>query len=403
MNMKKLKLILRHLLSIALIAAVSSVITSCDDDEPAALTLVSLTSGGIDLNAATSATGIPVGESIVAEFSTAVDPNSVSAITLTREYDGQAYPATVTVDGKTVTIDPTDNFSPGTLFILNFGAGLKSKEGKALTEAIERNFTSEGTFAVPGAIAHWTFEDNANDVIGTKDPSASQIVAITYGASHNAAAGKAAQFDGTTSIIEVSNADQLMNPTGSWTISFWIKPSSTNHVDANGNPKGHFVLGLGAFYGFQMEINGAYTGGQFPLRYSITGDTKTITEGFGYAADGKDKDNGGWQGWEDRIDLTASGGLPNILKDKWVHVVYGFNDDTKKTTLYMNGQKIQIANFALWPAGSDPTKVTGTQYGGTAPDLVLFTQGLAPCGMPNPGEVMQSRQPTTSGAQWMMC
>jgi hypothetical protein len=371
MNMKNQRL-LNLLLAVMLLATTAFVFTSCDDDEPPALTLTSLTAndGAIDLNNATSATGIPVGSTIVAEFSTEVDETSTNAITLTRQFDGATYPATVTVNGRTVTIDPNDNFSTGTLFIVNFGTGLKSKGGKMLTEGIERNFTTEGTFAVPGAIAQWTFEDNANDIVGNFDPAANQIVAITYEAGRKAEAGKAATFNGTSSIIEVSNADQLMNPTGSWTISFWAKPVSTGHVDAGGNPKGHFVLGLGAFYGFQFEINSGYTGGQFPLRYAITGDPKTVTEGFGFAADGKDKDNGGWQGWEDRIDLTASGGLPAILKDKWVHVVYSFNKDTKKTTLYFNGQVIQIANFNLWPAGDDKTKVTGTKYGGAAPDVV---------------------------------
>jgi hypothetical protein len=370
MNTKNRKLISSLLLATVSLVTVSSLMVSCDDDEPKALTLTSMTADDIDLNGATSATGVPVGSTIVAEFSTDVDPASTSAITLTRQFDGAAFPATVTVDGKTVTIDPTNDFSTGTLFILNFGAGLTSKEGKQLTEAIERNFTTEGTFAVPGAIAHYTFEDNANDIVGAFDPSASQIVDISYTDSRRAEAGKAASFNGTTSIIEISNGDQLLNPTGSWTTSFWVKPVSTNHLNADGNPNGHFVLGLGAFYGFQFEINSSYTGGQFPLRYSITGDTKTVTEGFGYAADGKDKDNGGWQGWEERIDLTASGGLPAILKDKWVHVVYTFDQATKKTTLYFNGQVIQIANFNLWPAGDDKTKVTGTKYGGVAPEVV---------------------------------
>src|SRR5687768_12030173 len=130
--MKHLRSILSTVLALCLLVLASTIIQSCDgdDDEAPALTLASLNAEVIDLNASTSATGVPVDANIVAEFSTAVDPSSTSAITLTRQVDGVAFPVTATVSGKTVTIDPTDNFSTGTLFILNFGAGLKSDQGK---------------------------------------------------------------------------------------------------------------------------------------------------------------------------------------------------------------------------------------------------------------------------------
>jgi hypothetical protein len=368
--MKKLQWNFRILAAVAIIGGLL-LVQSCGEDDPTPIELATITAGSIDLNGATSPNNVPPDAVITVTFNTDVDATTANNtnIKLTRDYDDADIPLTITSAGSTVTIDPNNLLNPGALFILSITEGLKSSQGTTLT-ALDRNFTTAGTFAPDGAIAYWTFEDNANDVIGTFDPPPAGIVAITYGASHNSSAGKAAEFNGTTSIIEVPNGNNLMNPTGSWTISFWAKPVSTNHLDANGNPKGHFVMGLGAFYGFQFEINSGYTGGQFPLRYSLTGDTKTVTEGFGYAADGKDKDNGGWQGWEDRIDLSSSGGLPAVIKDKWVHVVYSFDKDTKKTTLYFNGQKIQIANFNLWPAGDDKLKVTGTAYGGTPPDVV---------------------------------
>ncbi|MFN8689766.1 MAG: Ig-like domain-containing protein, partial [Cyclobacteriaceae bacterium] len=149
-----------------------TVFTGCNDDEPPALTLVSLTANGVDLNGATSATGIRVTSDILATFNVAVDQASTSAITLVRQFDSQNVPVTITVNGNQVTIAPNSDFGTGSLFILNFGAGLKSTEGKTLTAAIERNFTSEGTFAVPGAFAHFTFEDNATDIIGGRTPKA---------------------------------------------------------------------------------------------------------------------------------------------------------------------------------------------------------------------------------------
>ncbi|MBL7857684.1 MAG: Ig-like domain-containing protein [Cyclobacteriaceae bacterium] len=364
--MKNLKVVFSFLLAVGLFATMSTLITSCDDDEPPALTLVSLTAGSIDLNGATSATGVPTGATITAEFSTEVDPASVSAITLERQFDAAAYASTITVDGKTVTINPNTDFSTGTLFILEFGAGLKSTGGKTLTTAIERNFSTEGTFAVPGAVAHWTFEDNANDIIGSYDAAAAQIVDITYAAGRKADAGKAASFNGTTSIIEISNGDQLMN-TQNFTLSFWVKATEhTDNVD-----KGHFVMGLGAFYGFQFEIFGGYGGWKLATRYEFNnaGTINTITEDNAFNGDGKDATNGGWQGFAFTKDLTASGGPSAIIKDKWVHMVYTYNSTTKQGIYYANGEKMRELDFDLWPDGDNKTFITGLKYGGVEPDV----------------------------------
>ena len=358
--MKNVKLLLSVLLVVGLLATVSTLMTGCDEDEPPALTLTTLMAGAIDLNGAASATGVPVDATITAEFSTEVDETSVSAITLTREFDDANYPATITVAGKTVTIDPNDNFSTGTLFILEFGAGLKSKGGKLLTTAIERNFTSEGTFAVPGAIAHWTFEDNADDIIGSFDPTAAQIVAVTYEAGRKADAGKAASFNGTTSIIEISNGDDLMN-NGDWALSLWVKPNSTL-------AKGQFVLGLGAFNGFQFEINGAYENCKLAASYAHNNPAGAgqFTEDLWVDATG----NLDWQGWTFSKDYTASGGFDDVIKDKWTHVVFVYNSGDKTGTAYINGEKAKEQDFGNWPVDSNQTFATGLSYKGVAPEVV---------------------------------
>ena len=358
--MKNVKMLLSVLLAVGLLATMSTLMTGCDDDEPPALTLTSLNAGSIDLNGAASATGVPVDATITAVFSTEVDESSVDAITLTREFDGAAYPAAITVAGNTVTIDPDDNFSTGTLFILEFGPGLTSAGGKTLTEAIERNFTSQGTFAVPGAIAHWTFEDNADDIIGDFDPTAAQIVAVTYEAGRKADAGKAASFNGTTSIIEVSNGDQLMN-NGDWALSLWVKPNSSL-------AKGQFVLGLGAFNGFQVEINGAYENLKLAATYAHNkpGEPGKFSEDLWVDATG----NLGWQGWTFSKDYTASGGFDDVIKDKWTHVVFVYNSATRTGTAYVNGEKAKEQDFDLWPDDSNPRFATGLSYKGVAPEVV---------------------------------
>ncbi|NBP69883.1 MAG: hypothetical protein EBR30_02130 [Cytophagia bacterium] len=355
--------------SLLLAAAATLSFTSCDDEEAPALTLVSLTADGIDLNGSTSATGVGTDAVIVAEFSTDVDATSVDAISLIRDYDDASYDVDVTVDGNTVTITPAVDFSTGTLFSLSFGTGLKSSQGKILTSAIERTFNTEGTFAVPGAFAQWTFEDNANDVIGGFDPSASGIVDITYAASRNAASGKAASFNGTTSIIEIPNGNNLMNE-GDWTVSFWMKTAlHTDNVD-----KGHFVMGLGAFYGFQFEVFGGYGGWKLATRYGFNNTTTTtqgtITEDNAFNGDGKDNTNGGWMGFSFTKNLTTTGGVAGLIKEKWVHIVYVYDASEKTGAYYANGEKMREFDFDLWPAGDNKRFVSGPKYGGTAPEVV---------------------------------
>lgn len=359
--MKKMKW--KLMMAVAAIASFTFM-QSCDEDEPAELTLLSLKAGDIDLNGATTPTNVPISAEITATFSTDVDQTTADAsITLLRDYDKANVDLDITVAGNVVTIKPAVVFGTGTLYALSITEGLSSTAGKRIAAA-SRNFTTAGTFAVAGALAHWTFEDNANDVIGSFDPKSTGIVGITYGASHNANAGKAAEFNGTTSIIEVPNGDQLMN-NGSWTLSFWVKAVSTNKTN------GHFVMGLGAFNGFQFEIFGDYGGCKLAATYAHTKEANGVTtEDLWFPGDGKNKDNGGWQGWDFVKDLTGSGGVAALLKDKWAHVVCMYDASTKQGTMYINGQKMKGQDFDLWPDGDAKRFVTGLKYKGVAPEVV---------------------------------
>jgi len=326
------------------------------DDEPKELKLETLVSGTIDLNAAVSATGVPVLPTIVATFNVNIDPASATAanITLTQNYDNADIALNITVSGKTITIVPTAALGTGTLYDLKLKAGLKSTDDKFLTE-VSRNFTTEGTFAPSGVIAHWKFEDNANDAVGTFNPNANGVVAINYVASRNAAAGKAASFNGTTSIIEIPNAHLLMN-TANFTLSFWVRAETQD--------KGHFVMGLGAFYGFQFEIFGGMGGCKLAAQYEH-GDGSTSAEDLWFPADG----NVSWQGWTFCKDLTSSGGLPALLENKWAHIVCTYNAATREGKMFINGELMKAQDFDLWPEDSPKRTVKGLKYAGVEPDV----------------------------------
>jgi hypothetical protein len=323
--------------------------------------LSSLKAGSIDMNAATPPTNVPAEPTIVATFNVDVKASTANTtnITMTRDYDAAAVALTITVSGMSITIVPDASLGNGAKFELKM-VGIQSTDDQSLS-AITRSFTTDGTFVPAGQIAHWGFEENANDDIGAWDPPASGIVDITYVDSRNAAAGKAASFNGTTSIIEVPNGDLLID-THDFTISFWVKTNSANKTS------GHFVMGLGAFYGIQYEIYGAYDGGKFAVRWEADNDT-TYTEEMWFPKEATDNTTGGWQGCDYAKFLTADE-MMAYLKDSWLHVVLTYNSVEKQATLYYNGVKMKSFDFDLWPDGDIKRTIVGLKYGGVAPEVV---------------------------------
>ncbi|MBG0781706.1 MAG: Ig-like domain-containing protein [Bacteroidales bacterium] len=332
------------------------------DDDPVDLALTAITASDIDLNGATSPSNVPVNPVITATFNADIDAASATSanIILTQDYDNTNIPVTINVNANKITITPVNALGNGTLYKLELTAGILSTDGKPLA-AVNRTFTTTGTFSPAGIVAHWTFEDNANDVVGNYSPSASGVVDIVYNASRNAEAGKAATFNGTTSIIEIPNGDQLIN-THDFTISFWVK---TNSADIT---HGHFVMGLGAFYGLQFEIFGGYDGAKFAIQYEM-GDGTTAAEDMWFPAEATDASNGGWQGWDFAKSISVDD-MMALLKDNWLHVTYVYDAAAKKGTLYYNGEKMKSFDFNLWPEEDIKRTAVGLKYAGQEPDVV---------------------------------
>jgi hypothetical protein len=341
------------------------VISSCKKDDETSFTLSSLKAGSIDLNGATSPNNVPSNPSIVATFTTDVDASSVTSsnVKILRIYDNADVAVTVTVSGANVTVAPTAPLANGAQYKLSFPE-VKSTDGQSVA-AFNRSFSTAGTFAPGGVVAYWNFEGNANDQVGTYN--ASDAIDVAYQPSYKTAAGTAAFFNGTTTIIEVPNGDVLVN-THDFTLSFWVKTKSAGHVDAGGNPKGHFVIGLGAFKGFQFEIPGDYGSCKLAAQYAYA-DGTSGSEDLWFNGDGKTYQNGGWQGWTYCQDLTGSGGVQALLKDVWAQVILTYNSSTKVGTMYINGQKMKAQDFNLWPAGDPKLTVTGLKWGGVAPEV----------------------------------
>jgi hypothetical protein len=338
-------------------------LTGCKKDEsPAAFKLQTMTAGDIDLNGATAPGNVPVSPTITAVFSNNVDETTATSsnITLVQDYDKSNINIDITVDGKTVTIMPSDPLGNGALYKLSFGAGLKDVNGQMI-EPFDRSFNTEGTFVPSGQVAYFNFENNANDQMGNYDPISDGVIDITYTTSHNSAAGMAAQFNGNTSLIEIPNGDQLMN-TNDFSLSFWVKADSTQH--------GQFVMGLAGWNGFQFEIAGDYGSCKLAAQYEFA-DGTSGSEDLWFPGNGQTKDNGGWQGWTFCKDLTNSGGVKELLAAKWANVVCVYNSTTKVGTMYINGEKMKAQDFNLWPDGDPKQTVTGLKYNGDPQNNVL--------------------------------
>jgi len=353
-----MKRVLNSIVWLFLFSAMISVV-SCDKEEEIAFALSSLKSGTIDLNGATAATGVPTDAVITATFSKNLDVTGLT-VTLKQGYDNAMLDVEIDVVGSTVTLTP-DPMASGTSYTLSV-SGVKSVDGETLP-ALERSFTTVGSFVPTGLFAYWPFDGNPNDAVGTFDPTSNQIVSITYGADRKGGAGGAAVFNGDNSIIEISNGSQLINATH-FTISFWVKTDPTHDA-------GHFVFGLGAYYGIQYEIYGGYDGSKFAIQYDTQdalGADKNVAEDMWFAHSATDNTNGGWQGCTYAKSLTAEQ-LIAKLKDNWLHIVYTYNGTSKEGTLYYDGVKMKSFDFDLWPEGDDKTKVTGIEYAGAEPDV----------------------------------
>jgi len=354
------------IISILMMMTAVFVIESCKKSNPAPLDLGTLMVGTIDLNAAIAPTNVPVMPTITATFTTPVDASTATAgnITLTEDYDAVSIPLSIAAAGKVVTITPTGNLANGALYKLAITAGLKASDGQSVT-AINRSFTTLGSFLPAGVFAYWNFDGNANDQTGVYNAASGGVTDVTYVTGRNAASGQAASFNGTTSLIQIPNGDVLEN-SSDFSISFWIKDDTTAKRD-------QFVLGLAGWNGFQFEYNSNIYGtgataqiGQCKLaaQYSYTGGS--TSQDLWLDGQGATKDNGGWQGWTFSKNLVASSGtgVNGLLAQKWAHVVCTYDHATKIGTMYINGQEMKAQDFNLYPAPL--LTATGLKYAGLA-------------------------------------
>jgi hypothetical protein len=354
MALTRLRSSLKIILWLAPLLYIES-IYSCKKENIQPLNLISIDANRVDLNV--RSTRVAVKAPLTATFTTNIDPMSVSdtSILLTRDYDHAGVPLTLIISGTVVSIKPTADLISGAFYTLAITSKVKSTHGDAFG-SFTITFKTAGVFVPANQVAYWNFENTPpDDLVGTYDPLSADVVDITYPPSKNDSSGRAASFNGTTSLIQIARGATLLKP--EFTISFWMKLNSDNHVDGNGKPKGSFVIGIGNFHGLQFEVEPGYAWCRFSQGF-LLGDLKsTTTNDFRFSANGATKDNirlspdpliaGGVENATVLNQNFGSAGLKQRLNNVWAHIVMTFTDTTKTRTLYINGEKMYQQNLNL--------------------------------------------------------
>jgi hypothetical protein len=349
------------------LAAIILLAAGCEEDEgDFFLSGITFEDSSGSLKSATEK--IPVHPLIRATFSRRIDPGTVLAdnLILLQDYNKEIYPVAVEIEEETLLIRPRDTLCGGIRYTLKFERGIRSHRGTPLVPC-SASFNTSGTFAPRGAVAYWDFNGNVLDSKGVFNPSSGGVVDIAYEASHHESAGRAARFNGTTSIIEIPHAASLWNAQD-FTLCFWMKALSNDHLDGQGNPAGYFVMGLAAYFGFNFEIGGDFLYCNLAGRYDYGGG-RSLTNDLLFGGDGMCRMNGGWIGTEFCRDLRKSGGIASLLRDKWANIVYRFDSSTRSAFMYINGQLCKVQNFNLWPDDYVQRMIKGLRYDGHLPDV----------------------------------
>jgi hypothetical protein len=361
-----------RILSLAILAVIT--LWSCQKD-PDPLTITAITAEGTsldgatvskDLNGAASAEEVPLDATITITFDREVDAATVNTTNVKVSDAAGDLSLTVTATGSTATVTLADDLTRGTDYTLTLTGVAATDEGLLATAS--RTFKTEGRapVVVPNEadqVAYWNFDNSTATQIGNF-PTENEIN-VGFDLDRFGQPNSALSFDGDETLVEVANGSELMN-TNSFTLSMWLK-SDGSDVNDNGETRGQFVMGCGAWNGFQFEIFGNYSGCKLAASYELQDGNKAAQD-LWWSTNG----NLGWQGWTYDKDVSQSGGLAAIMKDQWTHVLCTYDADTKIGAMYMNGELVKSQDYNL--------------YGDTHP--LFGAVGMGYNGNPAPGDYL---------------
>lgn len=357
--MKRIRAYLKVLL---ITGAVTLVQQACEKEtEPQPMKVASVaTDAGVSLFGTTLKTDVPVKSFLVITFDKEVDASTVNLNSIALKAKGALVPSTLVVNGAIVTLTPDVAMTNGTDYIISILPALKASDGSPATEA-DYGFKTYGRENVippqsNSQLSYFSFSGNMKDEAGDHTPLVMDVRDLTYNVDRFGYEGLAGDFNGTTTIVEIPNGEQYMTHK-SMTLSVWIK--------ANATRDGHFVLGLGAWKGFHLEISSDWAWIKLTTQFDQVGSPSDSEDNL-FSGTGEMLSNGGYQGWTFHKDVQPHGGGvgATFFKDKWAHVVCTYDAVTKLSTMYLNGEKVKQSDFDLWPEDDARRTVTGVKYAG---------------------------------------
>lgn len=327
--MNNLKLILINLLAIVFIA---TAIVSCDDDDdaPKVFELTSATVGTKDLNGATFATNVTITDNITLVFTDDVEEATATSDHLILKQGDNVIETGITVDGNTITINPTSDLISGTEYTFEVTSGVTSESNIAFA-GLSTSFTTEGLGidTAPQAsnqTLYVQFNGDIVDVLGNA-AVASQQVAFTsdrFGTANGAADFRGAATAGTGDLVELSgDASTFINSSMSYSI--WFKIDQANYVAPGNKP----MFGFAAEKGYFLEIGDGPEGPnwiKFATHHII--DPDPMNHDFGNA-------------WGDFGEGDNAQLISDVITDEWHHLVMTFDSDTYEKSIYIDGVKIK--------------------------------------------------------------
>lgn len=360
---------LRTVLLATVIAATGlSGLFSCKKDEDNTVSIKSATTGGKDLSGAIAATKVGLTSNVVVKFSKEIDVTTATAasVSITAAGITGSVLSTITAAGDSIVLNPKNDLLSGTKYTLSLAGTIKSKDGGTFN-AKTFTFTTFGPANIvpPRAanqIAYYPFNGTFNDNTGAFTTSATVDAKFCVDRKGNLDAS--AEFNGTTTIIEIANGTNLITTSG--TVSFWVKADTTLR-------KGLFVMGANFFKGHLFEIAG--NGEWIKSGANFVSGVDNTTEDLFYNANGLYNTTGGWQGHT----FKKSEVLKNVLPAKWAHVVHTYDAATKIRSLFINGELAMSSDFNLWPPNDSKLLVSAmrTQTAGDLSTTWAFGFGKA--------------------------
>ncbi len=326
--------------------------TGCKEDDPSALTIVSISATGtdlttgnpitVDLNGTTPATNMPPDGVITVTFSKSVSAATVTTSTVILNDGTDDAAITADVDGSEVTLTPDDQLLQGTVYTLSVSNTITATDGGGLAAA-SRTFTTAGTApaVVPQAdklVVYLPF----NGVVVDEFGHAILNDEVTFATDRFGNFESSANFNGTTNYVGVEYGTNMSN--ANTTVSYWIKlPASADysaHIGTTGasNIKQYVTFCIGGNNGTYHEWN-RFT--CCSLGYDIDVlkyFTNHVNSGSASVLAGSsiEMKNEGKPGGQKVIEVNN----PNWIEDNtgvWMHIVTSWNAAARRKSFYING------------------------------------------------------------------